>query len=160
SRAPPDEREGTLRRYLAASIETARATDGELPAPSRSDVVPTIKSSEWLAGLPTKELATTPLVADLVVAYAFDRAQSMRYASRRELEALGLSTSELPAVALVNLRARLPRQLGTRGDGKSFLFVAGGNYEASLLLLDEVWTQLAPNMPGDLIACVLARDVC
>ena len=156
----PDDRERTLQRYLAASIETARAADGELSAPSRSDVIPTIKSTAWLAGVPMKDLATAPLVADLVVVYSFDRAQSMTYASRVELEALGLSASELPNVALANLRARLPPQLATRGDGKSFLFVAGGNYEASLLLLDEVWAQLEPNMPGDLIACVLARDVC
>ncbi len=101
-RSEPDDRERTLQRYLAASIESARrSVDGELPAPSRSDVIPTIKSSawpSWRAGEEPGQRSTS--VADLVVVYASrSRAQSMTYASSVELEALGLSTSELPAVA-------------------------------------------------------------
>ncbi len=63
-------------------------------------------------------------------------------------------------MALSNLRARLTTQFGRRGDDKSFIFTAGGNYEASLILLDEVWEKLGSSIPKDILVCVLARDLC
>lgn len=38
------------------------------------------------------------------------------------------------------------------------IFILDGDLEASLLLADIVWEQLAPQIRGDLIAAVPARD--
>lgn len=155
-RSAPAERAALLLQRLSSTAEIARAADGAAPA---ADVIPTVKSAEWVAEARRRvpELASESLVADLFVVYAFDRPQSMAYATFPELAAFGPGLRE---AASSNLRKRLPPELGTRGDGKSFLFVAGGNHEASLLLLDEVWEQLRASLPGDAIACALARDVC
>jgi len=46
------------------------------------------------------------------------------------------------------------------------MFVLDGNLESSLLLVDHLWEQIAPQLPGELIAAVpsrpdgLIRDVC
>jgi uncharacterized protein YtpQ (UPF0354 family) len=100
------------------------------------------------------------VVGDLYVVYAFDQRSSMRFARWTELDRFGRSRSELRQIALTNLRARLPSKIGTHGDDKSFLLVADGNHEASLILLDEIWERLESLIPGNIIVCVLARDVC
>jgi hypothetical protein len=157
--AQPEERARYLAEKVAGSVDVARGIDGELPA-SREDLVPTIKSAAWLAGVPPADLAAEPLVADLFIVYAFDRLSSISYASRAQLAALQISAPELRPLSLDNLRARLPPQLGTRGDGKSSILIAGGSYESSLLLLDHVWDHLATVLAGDVVSCVPARDIC
>lgn len=39
------------------------------------------------------------------------------------------------------------------------MLILDGDLEASLLLTDHLWAQLAPQIPGDLIAAVPSRDV-
>lgn len=39
------------------------------------------------------------------------------------------------------------------------MLILDGDLEASLLLADHLWAQLAPQIPGDLIAAVPSRDV-
>jgi uncharacterized protein YtpQ (UPF0354 family) len=104
------------------------------------------------------DVAIEPLVADVHVAYAFDRGQSIAYASESDLVRPAIDRQTLRNTAVDNLRRLLPKDISTRGDGKSFTFIAGGNYEASLLLLDEVWDQLS--LPGSILGCPLTRDVC
>lgn len=159
---PGPRREVLLLARVGSALDTAHDLDGTAPAPSARDVVPTLKSSIWVAdalGM-APDLASEPLAADLVVVYAFDRPTSMAYATRAQLDAVELSGERLRSTALANLRARLPAQLETRGDDKSFTFIAGGNFEASLILLDEVWDQLRSSLPGDPVVCAVARDVC
>ena len=38
------------------------------------------------------------------------------------------------------------------------MFVLDGDLEASLLLVDHLWEQIGPQLPGDLIAAVPSRD--
>jgi uncharacterized protein YtpQ (UPF0354 family) len=155
-------REARVQRFedqIAASLETARAADGELPPLTRDQLVPTIKNLAWLEAASGSGLAAAGFVADLVVVYAWDRQSTLAYARLEELDQLGLSMADAQPLSLQNLRARLPRELATRGDGKSFLLVAGGNFEASLILLPEIWDGLSKQLSGDLVCCVLARDV-
>ncbi len=73
----------------------------------------------------------------------------MRFARWTELDRFGRSRSELRQIALTNLRARLPSKIGTLGEDKSFLLIADGNHEASLILLDEIWELFGPSIPGE-----------
>jgi uncharacterized protein YtpQ (UPF0354 family) len=159
-RSLPGDRARLVEQALAASVASANAADGEVAAPARGQLVATIQSVAWLQSLPVKDVAKDFLAGDLIVVYAFDRPQLFAYARIPELEALGVSPAEAFTLAKENLRARLPPSLDTRGDGRSFMILAGGNYEASLLLLDEIWEQFAQRLPGRLLACVPARDVC
>lgn len=158
-RSSPDSRVKRFEEQLAATLETARAADGELPAPTRDQLIPTIKSLGWLAGLPAPGVAAAGFVADIAVVYAWDRKSTLAYVRLADLQQLGISIDDAQPIALANLRKRLPRELSTRGDGKSFLFTAGGNIEASLILLPEIWDGLAKQLAGDIVVCALARDV-
>lgn len=159
-RAEPASRKRQFQDHVASTLEAARAADGGVPQPTRDDLIPMIRNVAWLTDARTAGIAAVPFVGELAVVYAWDRAHSIAYTSRDELEDLGIAQAELPELALTNLRKRLPKELSTRGDGKSFVFTAGGNIEASLILVPEIWDTLAAQLPGDVVACVVARDVC
>jgi uncharacterized protein YtpQ (UPF0354 family) len=158
SRAAPDVREHLVSQFIAAIVDSGEAGQQR----SLDQVVPLIKSAQWVEGLPAsaKDLASDRLVADLYVVYAFDEASTMEYVRWPELAEFGQPRMELAGKALANLRARLPLQLGRRGNEKCFHLIANGNHEASLILLDEVWEQLRSSISDDIVVCVPARDIC
>ncbi|MEO0345837.1 MAG: DUF1444 family protein [Pseudomonadota bacterium] len=99
-----------------------------------------------------------PLNSDLVVMYAFDSEASIRFASSEDIEALGIQGKELQIRALDNLLAYLP-EIGREGDDSLSMVLADGNYEASLLLYDEIWSREVFRVAGDIVVFVPARDV-
>jgi uncharacterized protein YtpQ (UPF0354 family) len=145
SRAAPEERERLISQFIKAIVDSAKTLQ-----PSLDQVIPLIKSTDWIAGRPRNDIANEHLVADLYVVYAFDQPSSMQYARWPELDSLARSRGELRQIALANLRTRLPTKLSTHGDNKTFLLVADANHEASL----------TPSAPGEIVVCVPARDVC
>jgi hypothetical protein len=157
--AAPADREQWFEGGLAAFLEAARAADGDVPRPSRDALIPTLKSLGWVHGIGANTIAAANFVGDLAVVYAFDAAHTLRYARLEDLAQLGLDVASAQSVAIENLRARLPHELATRGDGKSFLLVAGGTFEASLVLLADLWAGLAQQLAGELVCCPVARDV-
>jgi uncharacterized protein YtpQ (UPF0354 family) len=155
SRSAPEERERLLSEFMSAVIDSA-----ETCQPSLDEVIPLIKSAESVATLPVNDIANEHLVADLHVVYAFYRPGLMDYVHWHQLDLFARPRSEFRQIALANLRARLPPKLGTHGNDETFTLVADGNHEASMILLDEVWEQLAPSIRGDIVVCVVTRDVC
>jgi len=58
-----------------------------------------------------------------------------------------------------NLKRRLPKiEMRAARDGL-FLISAGGDYEASLLLFDDVWSTGQIKVDGDIVAAIPAKDV-
>jgi uncharacterized protein YtpQ (UPF0354 family) len=129
-----------------------------------SKVVPRIK--ETLArGAPADLVLSqenspvlVPLVADLTVAYAFDMGDHYVFVANKDLPRLGVSAEELHARALQNLRALNLNVQAHSGEGIMAL-TAGGNYEATLLLLPEIWEAIGPMVEGRMIVSVPARDI-
>jgi len=124
-------------------------------------IVPVIKRAERPSGgavSSSEPPIMEPLIADLSVGYALDLPRSFQYVSQRTCDEFGLEAAELRSLAVRNLTRRRPvpqiRQ-GPAGVG----FVLDGDLEASLLLVDDLWDRIAPQLPGDLIAAVPARDV-
>lgn len=99
-----------------------------------------------------------PLVGDLHVLYAFDLDTHYVMVAQRDLARLGASSDELHARALENLRAMNLEVRAHKGD-RILMLTAGGNYEATLLLLPEIWTSVASMVSGNLVAAVPARDI-
>jgi hypothetical protein len=102
------------------------------------------------------------LVGDLWLTYAVESRQSFAGMSPHEAQGLGLDPSHLRAVAIENLRKRLPpvRISGHSGVYMLTLPGEGGFFEASLLLLDEVWdAQLAPHLKGAAVVTMPFRDL-
>lgn len=100
-----------------------------------------------------------PLVADLILFYAFDQPDYFTMVARRDLVRLALDRNSLHAIAINNLRRIIPPPELHEVFPGAFMLTCGGNFEATTLLLDEVWQQLSAIVPGDLVVAVPARDL-
>jgi uncharacterized protein YtpQ (UPF0354 family) len=98
------------------------------------------------------------LVADLIIFYAFDVGTHFEIVAKRDLERLRMTEDELHDRALQNLRALRLEVRANQGD-RIMMLTAGGNFEATLLLLPEIWSSVAPMVSGRIVASVPARDI-
>lgn len=131
-----------------------------------SQLVPLLKGTgmaatrgEQFALSPDDSPVARPFAADIVIVYAFNEPSQLVYMSRRQLAQSGMSEDELHALAVANLPKCLPDLNFRELDGGLFGVSCGGVFEASLLLLDPLWEQLAPQLPGLPLAVVPARDL-
>jgi uncharacterized protein YtpQ (UPF0354 family) len=99
-----------------------------------------------------------PFVADLMIMYAEDKPTHFEFISRRRLAELELDEDGLHELALKNLPSRPPK-IEIHGSAPRQMLIAGGNFEATLLLLDDLWDQLEAEGDGELLAVVPARDI-
>ena len=97
-------------------------------------------------------------IADMVLGYAFDMGDRFEWVAQRDLKALGITEDELHAVAIKNLRA-LNLEIGAKRGERVMMLTAGGNYEATLLLLPDVWNSVGGMVEGAVVVGVPARDV-
>lgn len=81
--------------------------------------------------------------------------ESMAESKMKELK---IAREELRSLALTNLRNILP-EAEQHGDGPWYYLAAGGDYTASLLLFDDLWSELQESVEGDIVVAVPARDV-
>ena len=129
----------------------------------RTRIIPVIKDRQWLDELhntlKAKGVAQQHLADrfnnELVIVYAQDDLRRMRYLTIEE--DFGLSREELRSLAIANLKRVLPKiEMGRVGDVA--LMSAGGNYEASLLLIDEIWSSRQIEVNGDIVVAIPTRD--
>lgn len=148
---------GTFSAMFSQSASKETALD-------RTRVVPVIKDRQWLdelhntlkgRGVAQQHLAE-PFNKELVIVYALDDPNRMRYLTTQE--DFGLSRAELRALAVENLKRVLPK-IELRGDDEVMLMSAGGNYEASLLLIDDIWSSGQVKVNGDIVVAIPTRDV-
>jgi uncharacterized protein YtpQ (UPF0354 family) len=131
--------------------------------PDPSLIVPLIKRSEPDGTddpivLPEGDVPVwEELTGNLHVAYVFDLPGMFRYVSPRDCARLRLPVGDLRALAVRNLTRRRPRPQIKEAPAAA-MFVLDGDLEASLLLVDHLWEQIGPQLPGDLIAAVPSRE--
>lgn len=155
----PEERLGELEPFLKSLMDATRALDVRGRKRRRDRVVPLIKDDSFFEQIdPGFRPAAERLVADLSIVYAFDRPRSLDIMTEAERVALGVPAGELRALAVRNLRRLVP-EIRHHESGTGYVLLAGGNFEASLLLLDDLWTKLSADVSGELVACAPARDM-
>ena len=156
-----DGRPALLERYIASYTEPLP----EAPV-KREEVVAVIKGNDWLAemerlakgqGKPYEGIYER-LNAHLLVFYAQDMPTRMRYLNKSDLEAAGLDRSGLRPLAVGNLKRQMPEIEVYREEVFSMV-VAGGTYEASILLFDDFWKGERARMAGPPMVSVPARDL-
>jgi uncharacterized protein YtpQ (UPF0354 family) len=100
----------------------------------------------------------THLIEDILVFYAYDVGSHYEIVSRKDLTSLGMEKHELHELALQNLRALNLEVRAHKGD-RAYMLTCGGNYEATLILLPEIWNSVHSMVEGRIIAVVPARDI-
>ncbi len=125
-------------------------------------LVPRIKNLQFNTALrgmkiPEDQLPyTEPLVADLLVTYAFDLPSMFQMATRSGIADLGIPLEEARDVAVANLQQRLPR-VHAEQQGPFQRIVTGENLEACTLLIRPYWDHVAKQVPAKLSLLFLAE---
>ena len=163
-RGDPEALDDVVETWVGALADTLTTAS---PALDAADIVPIVKDTGWPIAMREAMLAqgaTDPptyhseaLAEGLVVLFAEDRPNSVRYLSREDLESVGADLDTLREDALGNLRPRMP-ELSVYGGEGLYLLEAGGNFEASLLLVDTLWTTESFPVEGELVIAVPSRD--
>lgn len=106
----------------------------------------------------------SPVLRDLgnglLVAYIVDSGQSLEYIQNRHLSKAKITEDELHATAMTNLFAFMGERTRMQPHGNIFAMFLDGNFEASLMLVDQLWDEsLIGYAPNGFVAAVPARDV-
>jgi len=160
----PERRDEVMRAYIGVLVESVTFSESKMML-DRSRIVPVLKPQRWVDGArqveraakvdPKPEILTDPFNSELAIVYAEDRPQSLRYLMTTD--DVG-DRAQLRDLALGNLQHMLPKIEMRQGADHIFLIEAGGNYEASLLLADGIWSSGQINVDGDIVAAVPDRS--
>jgi uncharacterized protein YtpQ (UPF0354 family) len=103
----------------------------------------------------------TNLNNGLLVAYLVDQVDHFRYVQQRHLDGAGLTQAALHQQGIANLRALLKQKdIKVQPYGNVFTILCGGNFEASAVLLDELWSNaLAHLAPNGFVVAIPCRDI-
>lgn len=164
--AEPERLHDVIADYVGATLETLHSVGAGIDA---SRIVPVIKDVAYLEEVGLNHGGDAPSLAHdryndhLVILYAEDTPRNMRFLSEPDLEELGIPRDRRRAIAVENFGALLP-DVEARGGEGTYMLIADGFYEASLLLFDDIWTGdiwVNGTMPvaGELVVAVPARDI-
>lgn len=160
----PEDLPTIFQKFGVGLAETSREDDSI----DRSRIVPIVKDRNWIREIKesTKsrgarnapETVFDDLNEDLVVAYAEDTPETVRYLIPKNLVTLGIALGELRALAVENLKRLLPKIEVLPGPDATMV-KADGNYESSLLLFHDLWDSPPFSVDGDIVAAIPARGL-
>ena len=160
-KAQPDSINAIISKYVAS------ATDLYIESKSVNidSIVPVIKSIKYLDEIDAlnKDGKSFPMITEryndqLIVIYAEDSKNSIKYLTEDDFKTLSISRDTLKSIALQNFKKILPN-IQRQGDNGLFMITAGGNYEASLILLSSIWKKTNFPVDGDFIIAIPNRDM-
>ncbi len=161
----PKAKADVIRRFVAAGLETIDTVRDEV---DRTRIVPVIKDRPWLEetrqALLSRGAKEVPehvyedFSPELIILYAEDSPKNIRYLGPKDLESAKIERSELRALACENLKRLLPK-IERHGTNGLYMLTAGGDYEASLLVLDSIWSGGQMDVSGDVVVAVPTRDI-
>jgi len=101
-----------------------------------------------------------PFFGGLLTSYVVDEGSHFTYVQERHLTTEDCTRAALHARALANLASSVSKT-GVRCHpyGKIFALTFDGNFEATLMLLDEFWETLELHVGKELLAVAPTRDV-
>jgi uncharacterized protein YtpQ (UPF0354 family) len=154
----PAAKADVIARYVASFVQTAQG-----PRPLNPEqIVPVVKDRAWLKHVGGSKARSKQVIedlnADLVVVYAEDGPENIRYFSAADLEKAGVQRDKVRELAIANLRRILPPPEPVNGPLVSMM-TAGGDYVPSLLLLDEIWRDGELGVEGEIVIAIPTRDV-
>lgn len=71
---------------------------------------------------------------------------------------MGIKRDQLKELAIENLRRILP-PVEQHGGDPYYMLTAGGDYVASLVLFDDLWSKLENDVEGNVVVGIPSRDV-
>ncbi|NWK46448.1 hypothetical protein [Ralstonia pickettii] len=101
-----------------------------------------------------------PFTEDLLISYVVDAGHHLAYVQHRHLDRESVSVDHLHSMSVANLQALAEEKLVVRQYGAIYVALMGGNFEASLLTLDVMWSDWYAHLaPEGFVAVAPARDL-
>jgi uncharacterized protein YtpQ (UPF0354 family) len=164
-RQDPKAKSEVIGKFIAAVLETGAGVPDKVES---ARIIPVIKDRPWLeetrhallsrGAQKTPEYVYENFILDLIIVYAEDSPKNIRYLTPKNLEELKIERKQLRELATENLKRLLPN-IERRGTNGLYMLTAGGNYEASLLLLDSIWKDAQLDVQGDIVVAIPTRDL-
>jgi uncharacterized protein YtpQ (UPF0354 family) len=95
----------------------------------------------------------------LLIAYLVDEGDRFSYVQGRDLRETGLGEEELHRTGVGNLAQLAESKVTIRQSGSVWALFLDGNFEASLTLVDDLWTQGLREYARDPVVAIPSRDV-
>jgi len=159
----PDRGVETVEQFLDHFLEGEAASG--LPIPfdlARQRLMPRIQPESIFEHLDRELVVHQPFVNDTVVLYVIDMPYVTVSITVEQMIKWGLNENEIDTVARKNLRTFSPRLavrfVESHNGGKAAIFLEHDGYDASRLLLDNLYQFLAPEMGGNFYVATPARD--
>lgn len=150
-----------LDRYVTAAITSKEVAAQQIDdIPTNEQILPLVKDRKFIEQLNNIEGAQVlydPINTELFVIYAVNGQDAFRYLTEPELQQMNLSREELKIVSVENLINQI--EVGLQEEENYYLLVADGNFEASFLLIPEVWTKENFPVQGNIVVAVPSRSV-
>ena len=165
--AHPERRDEILEVYIGSLLEALQEETHKIDA---ERIVPVIKDRGWLEGVKESLLArgadaeslpdyvSENYNSELAIFFAEDNERNIRYLTEDAFEELQIDRETLRERAIANLRRLVP-QIEVMGEGGTYMITAGGDYEASLILIDSVWEDGRMEVDGEILVAIPARDL-
>lgn len=100
-----------------------------------------------------------PFAENLIISYAIDKGTNYEYIPNRDLSE-DVTIEKLHEAALENMIDEIGNNIQAHGDAKDVLMITnGGNYEAAMLIWDEIWPEIEKMVGDKLYIAIPARDI-
>ena len=162
----PQNKAVIIDRYVAAFAEEPNFNRETI---NLSRIVPIIKDYGWLeevkkgiaaaGGKDWPESVYDILNDKLVIVYAEDTEKNLRFLSQKDMNKIPIKREELRTLATDNLRRLLGSTIDIRSGNGKYMITAGGTFEASLILMNELWNGDKFKVDGDIVIAIPSRDV-
>jgi uncharacterized protein YtpQ (UPF0354 family) len=151
----PQRLDHVIGNSVGALIDTVRLIDAKV---DRSRIIAVLKPLQWVDAMQQAApgILTEPFNTELAIVYAEDRPSSMHFLMASD--DVG-DRARLHDLALTNLRRLLPK-IDVQPDADGILRMSvGGDYEATLLLADDIWSSGEIKVDGDIVVAVPDKSV-
>jgi uncharacterized protein YtpQ (UPF0354 family) len=160
----PASKTAIIQKFVSAYLDTI--TSKAKTGVDTTRIVPVIKDRPWLeetrmalrsrGAKEVPEMVSEDFSPDLIILYAEDSPKNIRYLTTKDLAEAKIEQKDLRALACENLKKILPpiERVGTNG---LYALTAGGDYEASLLLIDSIWDAKKLEVNGDFVVAIPSR---
>ncbi len=162
----PGSRDEIIDQFIAGQMETLDKSVDDSINPDR--IIPVVKDRRWLEEISVSLKADSdfpiPLHDDynseLQIIYAEDSEHNIRYLNADNLDALPCEREKLQEFSTSNLKDLLSDGIEVMGGDGIYMVTAGGSYETSLLLIDELWEENGPlELSGAPVVAIPTRDL-
>jgi uncharacterized protein YtpQ (UPF0354 family) len=156
---------GTFTSRAIAYLKGSFAVDPSAPQPTTIPLALTGGVAEFSDGT-TKQLSADewfvmrPFVGPLIVTYVVDTGDAYDLLQQRHLTKDGIDRDAVHGIGLNNLARLASERARVRPFKNVFAITMGGDFEASLMLLDPLWDEFFRRfVQGDYAVAAPARDI-